>query len=84
MAFEIRDLLLGVGDLLGLLLDLFAEPFILSCRSRSSSRASRFSLDRARCRLDRRPVIQQTVRRSPPVVQPSELLRQPTLHQSWL
>jgi hypothetical protein len=29
LAFEIRDLLLGVGDLLGLLLDLFAEPFIL-------------------------------------------------------
>jgi hypothetical protein len=30
LAFEIRDLLPGVGDLLGLLLNLFPESFILS------------------------------------------------------
>jgi len=30
LAFEVRDLLLGVGDLLRLLIDLFAESLILS------------------------------------------------------
>jgi hypothetical protein len=41
LAFEIRDLLLGLGDLFGLLIDLFAESLILSAQALDLVRVGR-------------------------------------------